>query len=72
MKITVRVKPNSSKDEVTKLDGDRYLVSVTAPPVEGKANARMIELLSRYFRKAKSRIVIVRGATGREKLIEIG
>jgi uncharacterized protein (TIGR00251 family) len=72
MKISVRVKPNSRKDEVKKLDGNRFLVSVTAPPVDGKANARMIELLSGYFRRAKSRIVIVRGATGREKLIEIG
>jgi uncharacterized protein len=71
MTISVRVKPNSRKDEVRKLDGNRYLVSVTAPPVDGKANARVVELLAGHFRKPKSRIMILRGTSGREKLIEI-
>ncbi len=71
MKISVRVKPNARKNEVKKLDEKTYLVSVTAPPVDGKANAGVIELLSVYFRKAKSRIVILKGAAGREKLVEI-
>ncbi|HEY6191856.1 MAG TPA: DUF167 domain-containing protein [Bacteroidota bacterium] len=71
MKISVRVKPNARKNEVTKLDEKTYLVSVTAPPVDGKANAGVIELLAAYFRKAKSRIVILKGASGRQKLVEI-
>ena len=71
MRISVRVKPNSRKNEVKKVDGGRFLVSVTAPPVEGKANEKMIELLSKYFGKPKSRFVILKGAAGREKLIEI-
>src|ERR1051325_1728374 len=71
MKISVRVKPNARKNEVTKLDEKTYLVSVTAPPVDGKANAGGIELLAAYFRKAKSRIVILKGASGRQKLVEI-
>ena len=71
MRISVRVKPNARKNEVKEVGERSYLVSVTAPPVEGKANERMIELLSKHFGKAKSRIVILKGASGREKLIEI-
>jgi uncharacterized protein (TIGR00251 family) len=71
MKINVRVKPNARKNEVTRLDEKRYLVSVTAPPSEGKANAKLIELLSEYFAMAKSRITILKGAGVREKVVEI-
>ena len=71
MRISVRVKPNARRNEVKKLGEQRYLVSVTAPPADGKANAGVIELLSRHFGKAKSRIVILKGISGREKLIEI-
>ena len=71
MRISVRVKPNARKNEVKKLDGERYLISVTAPPADGKANAGVIELLSRHFGKSKSRIVILKGLADREKLIEI-
>jgi uncharacterized protein (TIGR00251 family) len=71
VKISVRVKPNARKNEVTRLDEKRYLVSVTAPPSEGRANAKMIELLSEYFGKAKSRMRIVKGSGVREKVVEI-
>ncbi len=71
MKISVRVKPGARKNEVRKLEDGTYLVSVTAPPVDGKANAGLIELLSGHFGKAKSRIAILRGAAGREKVVEI-
>ena len=71
MKINVRVKPNARKNEVTRLDGKRYIVSVTAPPSEGKANAKLIELLSEYFGRPKSRVTIVKGAGVREKIVEI-
>ncbi|TLY33490.1 MAG: DUF167 domain-containing protein [Ignavibacteria bacterium] len=71
MKIGVRVKPNAHKNEVTRLDGNRYLVSVTAPPSGGKANSKLIELLSDYFDMPKSRITIVKGAGVREKVVEI-
>ena len=71
MRISVRVKPNARKNEVKKVDEKHYLVSVTAPPVDGKANTGVIELLSEYFGKAKSRIVILKGTSGREKLVEI-
>jgi uncharacterized protein (TIGR00251 family) len=71
MKITVRVKPNSRKNEVKKLEGNSYLVSVAAPATEGKANAKLIEVLAEYFEKPKRLITILRGEGSRIKVVEI-
>ncbi len=71
MKISVRVKTNARKNEVQKIYENNYLVSVSVPPVEGKANERVIELLSRYFKRPKRSIVILKGETSKSKIIEI-
>jgi uncharacterized protein (TIGR00251 family) len=71
MKITVRVKPNARVNKVEKTDANSYTVSVAAPPAKGKANEKIIELLSDYFDKPKRNISIIHGAGGRNKLIEI-
>ena len=71
MKISVRVKPNARKNEVKQLDGNSFLVSVSVPPVEGKANEKLIDLLSEYFGKPKRAITILRGGSSRNKTVEI-
>ena len=71
MKISVRVKPNSRRNEVREIAKNSFLVSVMAPPVDGKANERLIELLAEYFGKPKRAITILRGATGKIKILEI-
>lgn len=71
MKIIVRVKPNSRKNEVRPIADNTFLVRVTAPPVEGKANEMVIELLSEFFDKPKRLFSIVHGTTSREKIVEI-
>ncbi len=71
MKIVVRVKTNARKNLVEKVEEGKFLVSVSVPPVEGKANERVIELLAGYFGKPKRNITIIRGATSKEKLVEV-
>jgi uncharacterized protein (TIGR00251 family) len=71
MRISVTVKPNSRKEEVVPSGEGEYTVRVSVPPVEGKANERVVELLARHFGVPKSRVTIVRGASGRKKLVEI-
>lgn len=71
MKITIRVKPNARKNEVEKIAENQFVVSVTARPVEGRANERVIEVLAEYFRKPKRNFSIVRGKARRDKTIEI-
>jgi uncharacterized protein len=71
MKIKVCVKPNARKNEVIKNEDGTYLVRVNAPPVEGKANEKVIELLSDFFKKPKRSISIIAGFKGKVKIFEI-
>ena len=71
MRIEVLVKPNSKKQGVEKLGEGQYRVAVHAPPIEGKANEAVIELLAKYFKTRKSAIQIVRGHKGKQKWVEI-
>ncbi len=70
-RIWVTVKPRAKKEEVRKTDEGQYLASVHAPPQQGKANVALIELLANYFSVPKTSVKIIRGQTGRKKLIEI-
>ncbi len=72
MKIKIRVLPRSSKNEVVGEMADGVLkVKLTAPPVDGKANESLINLLSEHFKKPKSKIKIAAGATSKNKTVEI-
>ncbi|MCZ6451834.1 MAG: DUF167 domain-containing protein [Deltaproteobacteria bacterium] len=70
-RIWVTVKPRAKTEGVRKTDDGQYIATVHAPPQEGKANKALIELLANYFSVPKSSVRIVRGQTGRRKLIEI-
>jgi uncharacterized protein (TIGR00251 family) len=70
-KLWITVKPQSKKSEVKKISDGEYAVSVNAPAREGKANEAVIEALADYFSVPKSSIRIIRGQTGRRKLIAL-
>ena len=70
-RIVVKVQPNATRDEVVRFVDDVLYVKVAAPPVRGKANAELINLLSRELRVAKSSIRIEKGLTSRKKLIRV-
>lgn len=71
MKVTVSVKTNSKIESVEKISEQEYSVRVNVPPVEGKANKRIIELLSDYFDVPKSKISLVNGEKSKKKVFEI-
>ena len=66
--LTVRIVPNSSKDEIVKT-GNEIKIKITEQPVEGKANKALIEFLSKKLKIPKSTIEIVRGRTSKEKTL---
>lgn len=66
MIISVKVKPNSSKSEFLEQEKIAYLNSV---PEKGKANKELIMLLKKHFKASKVRII--KGATSRNKIVEI-
>lgn len=69
--ISVKVQPNASRNEVTGFSGDQLTVRVTAPPVEGKANRALVELLSDVLGVSRGRIEVVRGHTSRKKVVAV-
>ncbi len=71
MLLHVRVMPRSRKNEVMDLGQNRLKVRVVSPPVDGKANAELIESLARHFNRPRSSITIKRGASSRDKIVEI-
>lgn len=71
MKIYITAKPRSKKEYVKRVDDTHYIVSVNAPPVDGKANQAIIKSLAKYFDKPKSQIYILTGASSKRKVIEM-
>lgn len=71
MKWAVTVKPNAKKAKVLQIEPHGLVVFVNAPPSEGKANQRLIELLAEHFGVAKSRVKIFRGENSKKKLVEL-
>jgi uncharacterized protein (TIGR00251 family) len=71
MKFKITVKPNAKKNEVLPQSDGTYIVRVAAPAVDGKANAKLVEVLAEHFGKSKSSVVLIVGTRGRNKIIEI-
>ena len=70
-RIPVRVTPKAAANRIA-VDADGLIrVYVTTVPEDGKANAAVIKLLAKALGVAKSRLVLVRGATSRDKLFRI-
>ena len=71
MRIYAKVLPRSSRNKIEKISEEEYKVWITAPPVDGKANEALVELLAGYFNVAKSNIMIVGGKTSKTKIVDI-
>ena len=71
MKLKITVKPNARKNEVLRVDDGTLIIRVAVPPIEGKANDKVIEVLSDYLNKPKRSISIVSGFKGRNKIVEV-
>ena len=67
----MRVQPRARRDEIVGERAGAVLVRVTAPPVEGKANAALCRLLAKRLGLPPSKVAIVRGGSARDKLVEI-
>lgn len=70
--LAVRVTPRARRNEIVEILSDGTVkIRLTSPPVEGKANAALVEFLSEILEVPPSHIDIVAGATGRDKLVSI-
>lgn len=70
--LAIRVTPRASKNEITEILSDGTVkVRLTAPPVEGKANEALLEFLSDVLGVPKTKLEVVAGTTGRDKLVSV-
>jgi len=69
--IQVRVKPRAKTSVLERLPDDTWIAHLKSPPVDGKANGELIELLAEKFDCPKSAIVIKSGKASRLKLVQI-
>lgn len=70
--LAVRVTPRASKDEIVEVLSDGTVkIHLVAPPVEGKANEALIKFMAKVLDVAPSRLEVVAGASGRDKLISV-
>lgn len=71
MLIKVRVTPNAREVRVTKMSEESYEVKVDERADGGRANKRLLEILSVHFEVPKSNVSIVRGIKSRDKIFEV-
>ncbi|MCX7593034.1 MAG: DUF167 domain-containing protein [Fischerella sp.] len=71
MQKKVKVKPNSKVQKIEEVADGSLTVYLKSPPVDGKANEELIQVLAEKFDMPKSRIRIKSGLSSRNKLIEI-
>ncbi|MBZ0203548.1 MAG: DUF167 domain-containing protein [Ignavibacteria bacterium] len=71
MKIKVKVKPNSRENSIIEIEKNYYEVRVSVPPEKGKANEKVIELISKHLKIPKSHIDLISGAASKDKVFII-
>ena len=70
-RITCRVQPRSSRCRIAGILDGSLKIALTAPPVDGKANAALWEFFATLLRCPKSAVSVVSGVTNKNKILEI-
>jgi uncharacterized protein (TIGR00251 family) len=71
VRVTIRVQPRASRNEVAGVHGDALKVRLTAPPVDGAANEALVEFLATTFGIPVRAVTIVAGASSRTKIVQL-
>jgi uncharacterized protein (TIGR00251 family) len=69
--IAVRVQPRAKRDEVVGERAGAVVIRVSAPPVDGKANAALCRFVAARAGVARSAVSVVRGESARDKLLRV-
>lgn len=71
VRFEVHAKPRAKTSRIAGVRDDALVVQLAAPPVDGAANAELIEVLAAALSLPKRDVTIARGETGRAKLVEV-
>ena len=69
--LDIHALPNAKVAGIVGVHGDRLKVGIRQPPQDGQANRELIEILAKALGVAKSSITLSRGASSRQKTVEI-
>jgi hypothetical protein len=69
--FAVGVHPRAKKNAITGEAGDALKLSLTAPPIDGKANQACIEFFAKLLKLPRSSVTIAAGQTSRNKVIHV-
>ncbi|MBN6067134.1 YggU family protein [Aggregatibacter actinomycetemcomitans] len=71
LRLKIFLQPKAAKDQIVGLHDDELKISITAPPVDGQANAHLLKFLSKLFKVPKSSIMLEKGELNRHKQVLI-
>ncbi|MDE1515960.1 YggU family protein [Vibrio sp. HDW18] len=69
--LRLYIQPKASRDTIVGVHGDELKIAITAPPVDGKANAHLSKFLAKQCKVAKGSVLIEKGEQGRHKQVRI-
>lgn len=69
--LNLYIQPKASRDQIIGLHGNELKIAITAPPIDGKANAHLSKYLAKAFKVPKSDVQILKGELGRHKQVRI-
>jgi uncharacterized protein len=71
--LAIRLTPRADRDRLSPpaAPGEPLKARVTAPPVDGQANAALVKLVARALGVPKSRVTIAKGQTARDKVVRV-
>ncbi len=69
--LSLRVQPRASRDGFAEVLGDSIKLRITAPPVDGKANAHLVAYLAKVCGVGREAVSIESGTSGRSKRVRV-
>lgn len=69
--LELLIQPRASRTRVAGEHDGRLKLQLAAPPVDGEANAALIDFLARALDVRKADVAILRGETGRRKTVRV-
>ena len=71
IRLRIFLQPKASKHHIAGIHDDELKITITAPPIDGQANAHLLKFLSKSFKVPKSSIILEKGELSRHKQVWI-
>lgn len=71
LQLRIYIQSKAFRDEIVGMHGDALKIAITAPPVDGKANAHLCKYLAKQCGVAKSKVAITKGQLNRHKTVVV-